>query len=225
MPLICNKDNEKNSLPFSNCDGTIVLKDGKSFMYYTFANHQLLLNRPINIENNTMLQELLGVLTLKLEKSNGSQRMAWAATIIEQKIKISSLLTIIENEPKRALRFMWLLSDIGNQSETYLSEELPFLWDYFKKSPIEIRCSFAAYWHYCGVPLENEGEAIDFLFCILNDSSINVTVKSRAAWVLVKMAQKYPDLKPELLTCLSDQKDLFSADFSKRIQKLIIQLK
>ena len=74
------------------------------------------------------------------------------------------------------------------------------------------------------MPLENEGKAVDLLFEILLSYDTNVTAKSRAFLVLLKLTKKYPELKNELRHCLMEQSDKYSTDFKKRSNEILRKL-
>jgi hypothetical protein len=163
-------------------------------------------------------------LEFSLAASTGEQRKAWAATIVENDIDIKGVSGLLKCEQKIATRFLWLLSDVGILKPNKLFIELPFLLDLFEGLNPVYKTSFAGWWHYVGVPSENESRAIDLLFHWLLSSDTNVTIKSRSLWVLVKLTKKYPELKNELQLCLKDQVDKHTNEFKKRATKILVQI-
>lgn len=172
----------------------------------------------------TTTSELYKELKYSLATSTGEKRKIWAGTIIEKNIDIKYLLKLLKCEQKIANRFLWLLSDIGIINPNKLLVELPFLFDLCKDLNPLYKTSFASFWLYCGVPKENEGEAIDLLFNFLLSNDINVTIKSRALFVLFKLTKKHPELKNELTLCIKDQIDKHSIDFKKRATKILNEI-
>lgn len=164
------------------------------------------------------LQELL--LT-----SNDAQRRAWAKEIIEEQIDLAELCQLLNCERPIAMRFLWLLSDLGETDKDALAPILPYL---FKRSDtlehIDIKPAFAKYWSLCGIPAEHETEAIDLLFEFLQSASYNVTIKGHAMMALFGLTQKYPELGNELKISLEDQLDKNTANFRKRIEKVLAKL-
>ena len=159
-----------------------------------------------------------------LAASTGEQRRMWATTIIEEHIDIKQLAPLLRCEGKTATRFLWLLSDVGILNPERLRAELPFLLELCEREAPAYTISFASYWHYAGVPVENESKAIDLLFQWLLSAGVSVTMKSRALWVLQKLAGKYPELRNELKLCLEEQMDKYSIEFKKRAGKILLEL-
>ena len=172
----------------------------------------------------TITSELYKELKYALATSTGEKRKNWAVTIIEKNIDIKYLSSLLKCEQKIAIRFLWLLSDIGILNPNKLLVELPFLFDLCKDLNPLYKTSFASFWMYCGVPRENEGEAIHLLFDFLLSKDTNFTIKSRALFVLFKLTKKYPEIKNELILCINDQIDNHSNDFKKRSTKILIEL-
>lgn len=172
----------------------------------------------------TNTTEFYKELEFSLATSTGEKRKIWAATIIEKDIDIKDLSKLLECERKIAIRFLWLLSDIGILNPNKLFAELPFLFELCENLNPIYKTSFASFWLYVGVPFENEGKAIDLLFHFLLSNDTNVTIKSRALLVLFKLTKKYPELKNELKLCLKDQMGKYTTDFEKRVTKILIEL-
>jgi hypothetical protein len=173
------------------------------------------------MENSKFYNEL----KVSLSHSTADERNAWASTLIKNKIDLKEMSNLLMCDKKIASRFSWMLSDIGTLEPSTLLTELPFL---FKLSDeithINFKISFATYWKLCGIPVENESEAINLLFGWLQSGNINVTTKSRALFALYNLTKKYPELKNELKICLEDQLDKNTKDFNKRAQKVINKL-
>ncbi|MFZ4800237.1 MAG: hypothetical protein ACOYMA_22295 [Bacteroidia bacterium] len=159
-----------------------------------------------------------------LPTSTSHKRKLWVNKIIEEDIDIKNLANLLKCEPKIATRFQWLLSEIGLASPNKLLAELPFLLIFFDQLNPKHKTSLASYWHIAGVPLENEGVAIDWLFQWLLSNHVNMTIKSRCILVLFKLTKKYPELKNELALCLKDQQHKYSKDFEKRVTKILNKL-
>jgi|SRR6185436_1144927 len=174
----------------------------------------------VNFSNTEFYRELES----SLPASTGEKRKKWAIAIVEKDIDIKDLSRLLKCEHKIASRFLWLLSDVGILNPTKLFNELPFLLDLCDHLNPVYKTSFASWWHYVGVPPENEGRAIDLLFQWLVSTETNVTIKSRSLWVLFKLTKKYPELKNELKLCLKDQKDKYTNDFEKRVTKILKEI-
>lgn len=160
-----------------------------------------------------------------LPKSTEEQRQTWAATIINQDLDLKDLSRLLFCEKKVATRFLWMLSGIGMKKSGKLFEVLPYLLELSTELNPAYQTAFANYWLIAGVPPENEAQAIDLSFQWLMNPGITVTIKSRALFVLFKLAEKYPELKNELILCLEDQMDKHSKDFRKRALKVLNELR
>lgn len=169
--------------------------------------------------------EFYNELKFSLPTSTAEERRFWASIIIEKEIEIKELSNLLFCEKKIASRFSWLLSGIGSLDSKKLLSELPFLFSISEQvTNINFKHSFATYWLLCGVPLENEAEAIDLLLGWIQSSNINVTTKSRSLFAFYNLTKKYSDLKNELKLCLEDQLDKNTNDFRKRAMKILDKL-
>ncbi|MBL4706223.1 MAG: hypothetical protein JKY54_16975 [Flavobacteriales bacterium] len=164
-------------------------------------------------------------LEYSLPKSSASDRKIWAAKIIDDNIEVKNLCHLLLCKEDVASRFLWLLGELGEIQPTKLFPALPHLLT-LNSGIYHIRteASFAKFWLLCGIPLENEGVAIDLLFGWIQSPNCNVTTKSRSLFVLFKMTEKYPDLKNELRLCLEEQLHKNTMDFDKRAKKLLAKL-
>jgi hypothetical protein len=130
-----------------------------------------------------------------LAHSNEAQRRFWAQKIVDESLSLKWLSKLLQEDKKTATRFLWLLSDVGVMAPSYLKAELSFLFHYCKTIDAAYLSSFASYWHYVGVPEQNEAEAIELLFKWILSPQSNSTLKSRSMWVLFKLCNKYPRFK------------------------------
>ncbi len=177
-----------------------------------------------NKQADTETAQMLSKLKQELYGSSGEQRKAWADEIILNDLDIEVLSKLFDEDARTAMRFQWLLSDVGLASPVKLRSALPFLFNLSRQSNYNFKTSFASWWHYVGVPTENEGEAIDCLFGWLNASDTNSTCKTRSLWVLLKLSYKYPVLKSEISLSLQNLSDMHSKDFRKRVEKILREL-
>lgn len=170
-------------------------------------------------------QLFLKELEQQLPHSNGSERSAWAQTIIQNDFDVKRLLPLATQENRLASRFLWLLSDIAEVDHQRLLNVLPELLGMRKEMvDVDSRRSFARYWHLYGLPEENEGEAIDLLFNWLIASDTNVSTKRHAVYILLRLVGKYPELKIELKTCLESELGKHTATFEKLLRESLLKL-
>lgn len=173
------------------------------------------------MNSSTFYEELL----TGLPSSDGKQRMVWAKCIIEEQIDIEQLFGLLYEGKKIAMRFSWLLSDVGILNAKSLKNVLPQLFAIRDKvTYADFLYSFAKYWNYVGVPEENKGEAIDLLFRWVEEPKMSVHIKTNAVTVLSRLVKEYPDLKNELMVVLEYQLDKNSVSFKRLAQKLLAEL-
>ena len=143
--------------------------------------------------------EIKTILLENLANSNSDDRKKWATLIIESKLDLIELCSILKSDRKTAIRFAWMLTEIAEKDPHFLHQHLPYLFAIRKEiTHFPFEESFANYWRFSGIPEENESEAIDLLFFWIQSSSTNKTIKSRAQKVLLKLCEKYPELKNEM---------------------------
>ena len=163
-------------------------------------------------------------LEVSLATSNEEQRKVWAKKIIEENIRIMDISYLLKCEHKTASRFLWLIARIGMSKPDKLFIELPPLLDFCNQVNPIYKTSFANFWLMAGVPVENEGEAIDLLFKWILSKDTNVTIKSRSLYVLLKLSKKYSEIKNELKLSILDQMDKYSNDFKKKATKILAKI-
>lgn len=71
------------------------------------------------------------------------------------------------------------------------------------------------------IPQSEEGIVVDHCFRLLNSRSEPTAVKTFSMTVLHRIAQKYPDLKPELADAIRNQWPLASTGFRNRAAKIL----
>lgn len=177
-----------------------------------------------NVLSSVSISDFYCELEHSLATSTGEQRKKWATIIIANAIELKELCGLLQGDQKTATRFLWLISDIGIANPEKLHIDLPYLLDFCTQLTPEYAASFASYWLYAGVPVDQEGKAIDLLFQLFMSGTTTVTIKSRALLVLAGLAKKYPELKPELRSCIIEQMNNYSKDFQKRAAKVLREL-
>ena len=170
-------------------------------------------------------QEFYNFLLDELPKSTTQDRQYWAAEIVESKLDLIELSNLLYCESKVTSRFMWLLTEVGKVNSYVLAQFLPYLLEVKNKINYkEIGASFANYWLKCGVPEENETQAIDLFFSWIQSGVSNVTTKSRSIFVLYNLTKKYPTFKNELRLTILDQMDRNTKSFATRAGKILKEL-
>lgn len=175
--------------------------------------------------NKTHVEQFKVTLIEELPTSFSDTRKAWAKQIVEQDIPLEALASILQVKGKPSYRFLWLLADVGEVSPDKLKAFLPYLWAYRKVvSHFDYATAFATYWHICGIPEEQEGEAIDLCFQWLNAPNVKVSLKYHSMWVLKAQLKKYPELTPEYKASLEGQLELNTATFKRQATKILRML-
>lgn len=171
------------------------------------------------------LDDFITTLIEELPNSSDDQRQEFAKFIIQQSIDLSALNKLLFEEKSIALKYSWLLSNIGIESPTYLYNFLSELLALSKKvSSFDFELSMINYWRIAGIPPSDEGYALTKLFDWTLSSSTNSTMKDRAFKCLIQLYEKHPHIKGELIHCLESQKDLYSKSFRSKVEKMISQL-
>lgn len=173
------------------------------------------------MSNSNLFQELKS----NLATSNWDIRKNWAQTIVNKDLSIQSFYPLLSENKKTATRFLWLLSDVASKNKAIIYKELPTLLKLSDSiTHINMKIAFTRLWQLCGVPPENESEAIELLFSYLISKEIDVTPKSRVLFVLVGLTNKYPQLKNELKQTLLIERDKNTTDFRNRADKILSKL-
>lgn len=158
-----------------------------------------------------------------LPTSTSVQRDDWAQRIVKNDWKIRDLSFLLQEDPKTATRFLWLLTHVGQTSPEKLCSELPYLFAVCEAIDSAYLPSFATFWSVAGIPEEQEGRAVDVLFDLIRNPKTTVTIKSRALIALAKLISNYPELQSEWRICLEEQQNQHSATYRKRVRKWLIE--
>lgn len=172
-----------------------------------------------------MPHSLYTTLEKELASSHAVERKGWIDKIINPGVGIKQFFPLLELDQKTGQRFAWLLSELAELDPSAIFNHLPALWTKSNSiSNFDFKKSFASYWLICGLPEENESEAIDVLFSWLNSSEHEVTIRSRSALILLELTKKYPELKNELKASLESQVNLHTESFKKRAAAILVKL-
>lgn len=164
-------------------------------------------------------REIYQTLLSSLPSSMAVNRTQWARIIVEQDLDLLELSRLLLEDKKVATRFLWLLSDIGQLQPQKLAAILPHLFEIRKQVQVDMAHAFTRYWFLCGIPPENEGEAVDMLFDWLLSPKTGVSIKVYAVHNLVQLALKYPDLKEEVKLAIETMLGKSTKPFDKCAEK------
>ena len=172
--------------------------------------------------NKTLLKQLAHSLP---SEDNEQARKRWANHILQHKIKLNGLTSLIHADKKTAMRFSWLRGSLSEMSPEHVSPVIPYFFN--KRAEITIPNfdrSLAKMLWLCGIPKDIEGEAVDQLFKWLIDPNITVMTKTYALSALQKTIHLYPELKAELVIAIEDQLGKNSGAFDKRAEQVLVLL-
>ncbi|MBO6514988.1 MAG: hypothetical protein JJ975_00375 [Bacteroidia bacterium] len=164
-------------------------------------------------------------LILELPGSSGNDRRRLAHEIIDAEVGIEDLSLMLHTESQVVSRFLWLLTDIAWIRPDAVKRALPSLWKEREAINYPYQASFAQYWLVCGVPEQDEAEALDALFSWLRSSTTNSSTKTRSLKVLVTMMDVYPELKNELKLSLEELKETSSISLRKLVDRTKAELR
>lgn len=157
-----------------------------------------------------------------LAESSAKQRRKWVMEIIDNDIQLLEFANLLSLNDKTALRFQWLISEVGLENKSKLHKDLPSLFKLSKKVKSDsFKWAFTNYWLIAGVPEGDEGEAVDLLFqCLLSDEP-NPTIKTRAIKVLIKLSKTYPEIIEELKLSLSTRQDISISKLNRELRSVL----
>ena len=159
--------------------------------------------------------------SLKSDRSDTNIR-SWVHYIIDHKISLDTLYPILDAEKMVSMRFTWLVGGLCEQAPQIVFPSVIYF--YSKRHEVlfpNYDRSLAKMFWLAGVPLEIEGEAIDQMFKWLLDAHITVSTKTYSMYSLHDLTKKYPELRNELKVSLEDQLDKNTANFKRRVLKIL----
>lgn len=164
-------------------------------------------------------------LLAKLKASSGTERTKWAEAIATQGIDLKPLLPLLSAERSIAMRFSWMLSDIGLLDASLLHSVLHDLFVIREETNVpKFPQQFAKYWRIAGIPEQDEGLAIDMLFHWLADPHADTHIKTVSLDVLDRLMVTYPELKNELSLILEEQPDELPVSLKAKIKQVCAKL-
>ncbi|MEM0999607.1 MAG: hypothetical protein AAGN35_21295 [Bacteroidota bacterium] len=172
------------------------------------------------------MQNPVSIHTLRqqLPHSNGAERRAWAERLIAAPTDLRPLLELLRAERPVASRTAWLISDLADLAPARVLPLLPEILAHRQTLDVPgLERSLAKWWHLCGIPELNLGEATDLLFQWLADPKLNVSTKHHCLEALLPLMDHYPELRPEFILILEAVMDEHSAAFRKKAQKVLAQ--
>jgi hypothetical protein len=173
------------------------------------------------------LEAIKKEIRLNIGSSSSRYREQLATQILADGIPLQELIDLLLEEHPVSTRFSWLLGDISTQSPDKSKEILQACFGILPQVRIKnFDRTLAKQAMICGpdLPENLEGEIVHKLFDWLIDPTTSVSTKNHCLFALENLCKKYPELKAELITCINDQKVLYSKDFQRRADKVLINL-
>lgn len=122
--------------------------------------------------------------------SNAVVRKHWATEIIEKQIPLIKLLSLLDEQPKVAQRFMWTIGDICEMDPTVVAECLPILFDLRNEMPFPGMDRSVAKWLWLtGIPESVEPAATKQLLDWMCDDRAAIACKSYSAKALFELVK------------------------------------
>ena len=162
--------------------------------------------------------------SLKSDRSEANIRK-WVSYIIDHNIALHTMHAVLDAERTVSMRFTWLIGGLCEQAPEIVLPSVAYF--YSKRHDVVFANydrSLAKMFWLAGVPAEIEGAAIDDMFRWLMDANITVSTKTYSMFALHNLTAKYPELKNELKISLEDQLGKSTADFDKRLRKMLESL-
>ncbi|MEZ4805818.1 MAG: hypothetical protein R2852_10125 [Bacteroidia bacterium] len=170
--------------------------------------------------------EVYNVLLKGLSNGDAAFRIKWAEFCVEHQIKFQELFPLMNQDTRTAKRFMSFVSDCACIDSNYIYTILVELFSFRTQvHTIQIESHFAKFWDLCGLPPENEAEAINLLFDWVKDKNSNESVLTHSLSLLNALRLKYPDLTPEFIGTIESQIGKSYKLFDKKALKILNTLK
>lgn len=124
----------------------------------------------------------------------------------------------------------WRYNQRASWSVSVLAERKPEMLLPYMDSMIEaaldarhvaVRRNVVRLFQFMDIPTDYEGVIYDMCFKFLEDGSETVAVRVFSMTVLAHIAEKYPDMIPELISTIKSYYDTGSAGYKSRARKLI----
>ena len=163
---------------------------------------------------------------LKAEHSKALTKKI-VAEIISEPTRMKEIVDLILDAPYRITqRAAWPLSVVAEKHPELLEPYLPILIRKLeeKGNHPAINRNIVRALQYITIPKKLEGQVLDNCFNLLNSKDEPLAVRCFSMTVIHNLVEKYPDIKPELVSSISAQLDHQSAGFRARGRKILKQL-
>lgn len=152
------------------------------------------------------------------EENSEVNRKRWSNTIIQKHINLDDLKTLIHHPHPVGMRFSWMLGNLCDLKPALLEPLLPYFFEQRQHINIpHFNRSLAKMFVHVKLPTALEGPIIDALFEWLADPKAIVTTKHYTLKALLKLAMKYPEIKPELKLIIETQLYKHTKTFDKQL--------
>lgn len=165
---------------------------------------------------------LYQTLQSQLITSDATQRQVWASQIIADDIDLAELSSLLFEDKKLAMRYSWLLSDIGMVKPEKLFNHLTYLFERrHKTNVLNFEQQLVKYWRIASIPQEQKGTAIDLIFGLLIDPKVSTHIKTVSLDVLQTLIKEYPELQQELKLCIEQQPEEMPVSLKKAVKRVM----
>lgn len=168
------------------------------------------------------MNEFYQILVAQLSASTGTDRVAWAKYIVTELVDLQTLSQLLYADKKTATRYAWLLSDVGMADAAMLRALLPYLFEQRANTNAQkFEQQLVKYWRIAGVPVAQQGTAIDMMFGWLADPKESTHIKTISLDVLQVLIKEYPELGQELKLILATQQGELSVSLRNKIKQIV----
>lgn len=137
--------------------------------------------------NESITSELVNLLST----SDARLRKHWCQRIIDERIPVLGLMSLLHAETKTAQRFTWLIGDLLQADADLVAPCLPLLFSLHDQMSFPgMQRTVGKSLYYCGVPREMEDEVIPVLVNWLKDDQYEISIKHYASKVLFELAEQ-----------------------------------
>ena len=172
-----------------------------------------------------MSRELIEELKSLLQASDARLRKHWATKISQEKIPLSSLMSLLHGHEKTAQRFTWLIGDMLDVDREIVRDSMPIIFELRDQMPFPgMRRTVAKCLWYLRVPPEVEVDAIPQLFEWLENDDFVVSIKHYASKALYDLAIDDRIDAKKLERILKQQAQHENKAHASRIEKLRLRL-
>ena len=140
------------------------------------------------------------------------------------KVRFKKLLQIFADGPYRITqRAAWPLSVCVERYPNLVAGHFPLLLNMLNREQahVAVRRNVLRLLRYVSIPDKYHGDFVDICFRIFQDKKQPIAVQVFAMIILDHITERYPDIKPELISLIEERLPYASAGFRSRAMKVL----